>query len=87
MRGITGRSFSYNKEAQVFNAGTVSYEFDQDGFLTDKTNGKEITSYYYSSRGEVLQVALPDGTFVEYLYDPEIARWVAKDPIFFARGK
>ena len=37
----------------------------------------EVTEYTYSSRGELLRVTLPDGTYIEYIHDP-LGRRIAK---------
>ncbi|MCK5205117.1 MAG: sugar-binding protein, partial [Desulfobacterales bacterium] len=83
LRGISGRDFTYSDEDHLLTAGNMRYEYDLDGFLTNKTdknnepNETDKTSYVYSSRGELLNVALPDGTVVEYLHDP-LGRRIAK---------
>ncbi|RZB33837.1 MAG: hypothetical protein SRB2_03673 [Desulfobacteraceae bacterium Eth-SRB2] len=77
LRGITGRSFTYSDEDHLLTAGTDIYQYDLDGFLTSKTNGSDVTTYDYSSRGELLSAALPDGTVVEYVHDP-LGRRIAK---------
>jgi RHS repeat-associated protein len=58
-------------------AGSVSYTYDLDGFLTTKTDGSDVTNYTYSSRGELLSVNLPDGRTIEYIHDP-LGRRIAK---------
>ena len=45
--------------------------------LTGKTDGANVTTYDYSSRGELLNVILPDGTVIDYVYDP-LGRRIAK---------
>ena len=55
----------------------MTYAYDLDGFLTTKTDGSEVTVYTYSSRGELLNVTLPDGTAIEYVHDP-LGRRIAK---------
>jgi RHS repeat-associated protein len=55
----------------------VTYAYDLDGFLTTKTDGTDVTTYSYSSRGELLNVTLPDATVVEYVHDP-LGRRIAK---------
>jgi len=55
----------------------VTYAYDLDGFLTTKTDGSDVTSYTYSSRGELLNVTLPDNTVIEYIHDP-IGRRITK---------
>lgn len=77
LRGIAGRSYSYSDEDHLLTAGSVSYDYDLDGFLTDKTDGSEVTNYSYSSRGELLSVSLPDGRFIEYVHDP-LGRRISK---------
>jgi len=77
LRGITGRSFSYDNEDHLLTAGTDIYQYDLDGFLTSKTDGTDVTTYDYSSRGELLSVMIPDGRFIEYVHDP-LGRRIAK---------
>ena len=80
LRGITGRNFTYSYEDHMLTAGDMRYEYDLDGFLTNKTNQTnetDKTSYVYSSRGELLNVNLPDGKVIEYLHDP-LGRRIAK---------
>ncbi|MDY7032238.1 MAG: hypothetical protein SVY10_10100 [Thermodesulfobacteriota bacterium] len=76
-RGITGRTLTYSDEDHLFTAGTANYQYDADGFLTTKTNGTDVTIYEYSSRGELLNVTLPDNTDIEYIHDP-LGRRIAK---------
>jgi RHS repeat-associated protein len=77
LRDIAGRSYTYSNEDHLLTAGNVSYQYDPDGFLISKTNGADVTQYDYSSRGELLNVILPDGKYVEYIYDP-LGRRIAK---------
>jgi len=77
LRGISGRSYSYSDEDQLLSAGSMSYSYDLDGFLTTKTDGSDVTTYTYSSRGELLSANLPDGRVIEYIHDP-LGRRIAK---------
>ncbi|MDY6950912.1 MAG: RHS repeat-associated core domain-containing protein [Thermodesulfobacteriota bacterium] len=77
LRGIAGRTFDYSDEDHLLTAGDTTYQYDLDGFLTNKTNGTNVTSYLYSSWGELLSVSLPDGTAIEYVHDP-LGRRIAK---------
>ena len=77
LKGITGRSFTYSDEDHLLTAGTTSYKYDVDGFLTTKSAGTDVTTYDYSSRGELISVTLPDTRVVEYVHDP-LGRRVAK---------
>jgi RHS repeat-associated protein len=76
-RGIAGRSLIYSAESQLLVAGSTTYQYNADGFLTFKTEGADITSYDYTSRGELQSVVLPDGRIIEYIHDP-LGRRIAK---------
>jgi RHS repeat-associated protein len=77
LREITGRNFSYDNEDHILTAGSAIYSYNLDGFLTAKTEGSNVTTYDYSSRGELLTVTLPDGRIIDYVYDP-LGRRIAK---------
>ena len=77
LRGIAGRNFAYSDEDHLLAAGDTNYQYDLDGFLTTKTEGADVTTYDYSSRGELLRVNLPDGRSIEYVHDP-LGRRIAK---------
>jgi RHS repeat-associated protein len=77
LRGISGKAFVYSDEDCLLTAGSTSYEYNADGFLTTKTEGTDVTIYDYLSRGELLGVTLPDGTLVDYVHDP-LGRRIAK---------
>ena len=49
LRGIE-RNLSYSAEDHLLAAGTATYDYDFDGFLTRKTEGTAVTTYDYSSR-------------------------------------
>jgi RHS repeat-associated protein len=76
-KGISGRTYTYSEEDHLITTGDTTFQYDADGFLTTKTRGSDITRYNYSSRGELLNVALPDGTAIEYINDP-LGRRIAK---------
>ena len=76
MRGIV-RTLSYSDEDYLLTAGNTSYQYDVDGFLRTRTSGSQVTIYSYSTLGELLSVALPDGTLIEYVTDP-LGRRIAK---------
>ncbi len=80
LRGIPNRSYQYSDEDHLLKAGEWAYQYDLDGFLTTKTNTTNPTNktqYFYSSRGELLTVLLPDGHRIDYLCDP-LGRRIAK---------
>ncbi|ABK19730.1 hypothetical protein [Syntrophobacter fumaroxidans] len=76
-RGIIGRTSTYSEEDHLLTSGGTVYRYDADGFLTTRTEGSAVTRYVYSSRGELLSVALPDGKRIEYVNDP-LGRRIAK---------
>ena len=77
LRNIGGRSFTYSDEDHLLTADSTTYQYDVDGFLAIKTIGTDVTTYMYSSRGDLLQVTLPDGKIIEYAHD-SIGRRIAK---------
>ncbi|UCE56101.1 MAG: hypothetical protein JSV31_11845 [Desulfobacterales bacterium] len=77
LRGFSVRSFSYSAGDHLLSAGSMSYSYNLDGFLTTKKDGDDVTNYKYSSRGELLSVDLSDGRVIEYLHDP-LGRRIAK---------
>ena len=77
LREISGRSYSYSDEDHLLSAGTATYSYDLDGFLTTKSDGTDVTVYSYSSRGELLSANLPAGRVIEYVNDP-LGRRIAK---------
>ncbi|MBN1841374.1 MAG: hypothetical protein JW883_03705 [Deltaproteobacteria bacterium] len=77
LREIAGRTFDYSDEDHLLTADGTSYEYNADGFLTTKTQGIDITTYDYSSRGELLSVTLPGSTVIDYVHDP-LGRRIAK---------
>ena len=48
----------------ILTAGATIYQYDVDGFLTDKPDGPDITQYDYSTRSKLLSVNLPDGRII-----------------------
>lgn len=69
LRSIS-RTLTYSVEDHLVTAGDTSYLYDADGFLLQRNQKGALTNYRYSSRGELLQVALPDGKVIEYIHDP-----------------
>ena len=77
LRVISGRNFTYSDEDHLLSTGATTYQYNVDGFLTTKTDGTDVTSYDYSSRGELLRVTLPDEKLIQYVHDP-LGRRIAK---------
>ncbi|GBC59976.1 hypothetical protein DENIS_0918 [Desulfonema ishimotonii] len=74
---ITDGDFAYDNADCLTGIGGADYEYDEDGFLLQKTDGADVTQYDYSLRGELLSVTLPDERFIEYVHDP-LGRRIAK---------
>ncbi len=77
LRGIADRGFSYSDEDHLLTAGDTVYSYDLDGFLAAKTESGQVTTYDYTTRGELLEVQLPDGRVISYEHDPR-GRRIAK---------
>jgi RHS repeat-associated protein len=76
LRGLN-RSYIVSIEDHLIAAGSETYHFDADGFLTSKTSGANTSTYKYSSRGELMSATLPEGTTITYDHDP-LGRRVSK---------
>ncbi len=76
LRGVN-RSYTISVEDQVITAGTDTYQFDVDGFLTQKTTSAGTITTTYSSRGELLSATLPSSAVITYDHDP-MGRRIAK---------
>ncbi len=76
-RGTSNRAYAYSLEDHVLTAGQDTYQFDADGFLTRRTTSAGTATFTYSSRGELLSAALPDGRVLTYDHDP-MGRRIAK---------
>ena len=48
----------------------ATYEYDKEGNLTRKESNNQVWSYKYASNGMMSEVTLPDGSKVEFTYDP-----------------
>jgi len=78
LRNIEERTATYSDEEHLLTSGSSEYEYDADGFLNTKIEGTDKkTTYVFSSRGELLQVTLPEGKIIEYVHDP-MGRRIAK---------
>jgi RHS repeat-associated protein len=63
----------YDSQDRILEFGNVAYQFDDDGFMTQRG----ATAFEYSSRGELTKVMLPDGKVISYAYDG-VGRRVAR---------
>ncbi|MFH1674773.1 MAG: RHS repeat-associated core domain-containing protein [Pseudomonadota bacterium] len=77
LRGIAGRTSTYDIEDHLLTVGADTYLYDADGFLVARYTAEGTTTYTYASTGELKQVVLADGKTIEYLHDP-LGRRIAK---------
>jgi len=70
--------WSYNDNNELISDTTATYEYDDNGNTTRKTEGGQITIYEYNDRNRLSTVYLPDGRVATYAYDP-FGRRVKKD--------
>lgn len=73
----------YGKGNQLLRFGDNEYRYDTRGFLVEKRSGafgtakQEVTRYEWNAWGLLQRVNMPDGTAIEFKYDP-FARRLAK---------
>lgn len=67
-RGVSGTTASYNLGDQLQSQGNTSYSYDDNGRLSQKATGTEITTYNYDSQGRLKQVQTSDHT-IEYRHN------------------
>ncbi len=80
LRGVS-RTYTHDDEDKIVYAGLDFFQYDVDGFLISRSiasgANSGITTFDYSSRGELLTATLPDTTVISYDHDP-MGRRVAK---------
>ena len=64
-------SSTYDVQDRLIARGTVSYAYDANGAMTQKTSTAGITAYGYDGLGMLSQASLPDGRNVTYLIDSQ----------------
>jgi YD repeat-containing protein len=52
-RGVSGVSASYNLGDQLQSFGNTSYTYDDNGRLSQKTTGTDVTTYDHDSHGRL----------------------------------
>lgn len=60
---------TYDAQDRLLSDGSASYTYTANGELLNRTNATGTTTYGYDVLGNLRQVALPDGTDIEYLID------------------
>ena len=64
-----GVSADYDSQDRLYQFGTASYTYTNNGELNTKTIGTDITTYSYDVIGSLMGVELPDGTDIQYIID------------------
>lgn len=62
--------WSYNSNNELFGYDNISYEYDANGNVADKSVDSQITTFEYNHRNRLDKVHLPDGRVAIYAYDP-----------------
>jgi RHS repeat-associated protein len=65
---------TYDAQDRLLTYGGATYAFTRNGELTSKTVGSQVTSYSYDALGNLLHVALPSATAIDYVVDGENRR-------------
>lgn len=60
---------TYDDQDRMLTYGNMNYAYTTNGDLQSKTSGGQTTSYEYDELGNLLSVALPNGTKITYLID------------------
>ena len=66
---LGGIAATYNDQDQLLTYGSTSYTYTQNGEVSTKTVGADVTTYSYDSFGVLRSVILPSGEVVEYVID------------------
>ncbi|MDO7653203.1 MAG: hypothetical protein MUQ57_00750, partial [Porticoccus sp.] len=59
---------TYNAGDQLSTLGSTQYDYDANGRISQKTDGTDVTTYQYSSTGQLLTVVTPEHA-VEYQHN------------------
>ena len=71
--------YTYNKADQLLKAGKERFKYDAIGNLVERQGKSGTTSYFYDARNQLVKIATPDGTEVEFGYAPTGERIWRKD--------
>ncbi len=61
---------TYDAASRLLSYGGVQFTYDHNGNVTTRTDASGTTTYAYDYSDRLKSAKLPDGTLVEYLYDP-----------------
>jgi RHS repeat-associated protein len=62
-------SYSTNEMNQCLQAGSVAYQYDDDGNLVQRMDAGGTTTYEYDSENRLVRVVTPTSEMFEYTYD------------------
>jgi RHS repeat-associated protein len=65
---------TYDAQDRLLSYGSANYNYTANGELTGKTDSTGTTSYTYDPFGNLLNVALPNGTAIDYVVDGQNRR-------------
>jgi RHS repeat-associated protein len=65
---------TYDDQDRLLTYGPYSYTYNANGELLTKTSSSGTTSYTWDALGNLLEVKLPNGTDIKYLYDGQNRR-------------
>ncbi len=60
---------TYDDQDRIMSYGNTTYSFTDNGELLSQTAPSGTTTYKYDALGNLLQVNLPDSTYIEYIVD------------------
>ena len=63
-------AYSHNANNEMLTAGSTSFEFDNNGNMTKKTEGANVFEYLYNVENRLSAVKLNGHTLATYGYDP-----------------
>jgi RHS repeat-associated protein len=67
-------SGTYDAQDRLLQYGTTTNTYTDNGELLTKTSGSQTTTYQYDALGNLVAVAFPDNTRIEYLVDGDNRR-------------
>ena len=70
--------YEYNEDDRVLSAGDVSFSYDNNGNRITKIDTDGTTYYEFDYENRLINVTLPDDSYISYYYSPEGKR-LSKD--------
>ncbi len=65
---------TYDAQDRLLTYGTANYTYTRNGELLTKTDAGGTTTYTYDALGNLVHVALPSATTIDYVIDPQNRR-------------